>query len=61
MLMYNLIEYRYYSERSGNYRYRYRYKPFLDAIADFRADNDNSASFKFKTKIVSKTGNDGNH
>ena len=61
MLMYNLLEYRDYSERSGNYRYRYRYEPFLDAIVDFRADNDNSASFKFKTKKVSKTGNDGNH
>ena len=61
MLMYNLIEYRDYSERSGSLWQYYKYETILDAIADFRADNDNGASFKFKTKIVNKTGNGGNH
>ena len=40
----------------------YRDEPFLDnngAIADFPADNNNSTSFKFKTKITGKKGNDG--
>ena len=38
------------------------YEPFLganDAIADFPADNNNIASFKFKPKIAGITGNDG--
>ena len=38
------------------------YEPFLganDAIADFPADNNNIASFKFKPKIAGRTGNDG--
>ena len=29
------------------------------AIANFHSDNDNSASFKFKTKIASWIRNDG--
>ena len=40
----------------------YRDEPFLDAncaIADFSADNHNSASFKFKTKIAGRTENNG--
>ena len=39
----------------------YRDEPFINdngAIADFTADNNNSTSFKFKTKITSRTGND---
>ena len=63
MPMYNLIEY------SGNYSktsrilwHYYRDEPFLKAnstIDDFPADNNNSSSFKFKTKIVGRTENDG--
>ena len=37
-------------------------EPFLNAngaIADFPADKNNSASFKFKTKIVGRTENNG--
>ena len=37
-------------------------EPFLyanSAIADFPADNNNSASFKFKTKIAGRTRKDG--
>ena len=40
----------------------YKDKPFLNdngAIADFRANNNNTTSFKFKTKIASRIGNDG--
>ena len=40
----------------------YRHKPFLidnGAKADFPADNNNTPSFKFKTKIASRIGNDG--
>ena len=62
MQMYNLIEYSgIYSKTSGSLCHYYRDEPFLHdgAIADFPADNDNSASFKFKTKIADKTGNDG--
>ena len=38
------------------------YEPFLGAngaIANFPADNNNIASFKFKLKIAGRTGNDG--
>ena len=53
MPMYNLIEYSdSYSKTSGSLCQYYRDEPFLDdngAIADFPADNNNSASFKFKT------------
>ena len=36
-------------------------KPFINngAIADFPANDNNSVSLKFKTKIAGKTGNDG--
>ena len=40
----------------------YRDESFLDAygaIADFHADNNNSVSFKYKTKKADRTGNDG--
>ena len=40
----------------------YKDKPFLNdngANADFRANNNNTTSFKFKTKIASRIGNDG--
>ena len=30
-----------------------------DAVADFPADNYNSASFQFKTKMAGRTGNEG--
>ena len=64
MLMYNLIEYSdNYSKTSGSLWNYYRDEPFLNAngaITDFPANNDNnSASFKSKTKIASRIGNDG--
>ena len=62
MPMYNLIEYSdNYSETSRRLWQYYRDKPFLNAsgaIADFPADNNYSASFKFKTKISGSTGSD---
>ena len=63
MPMYNLMEYSdNYSKRSGSLWQYYRDEPFLDAngtIADFPADNDSSASFKFRTKIAGRIGNNG--
>ena len=63
MSMYNLIEYsNNYSKTTGGLWHYYRNEPFLNAngaIADFPADNNNSASFKFKTKIAGRTGNGG--
>ena len=47
---------------TDNYSKTSRYEPYLDnndPIPDFRADNNNSASFKFKTKKWGRTGNDG--
>ena len=62
MPMYNLIEYSdHYSKTSGSLWHYYRDEPFLNAnvaIADFPADNNNSASFKFKTKISDGIGDD---
>ena len=61
-IMYNLIEYsNNYSKTSGSLWDYYRDEPFLanDDIADFPADNNNSDSFKFKTKIAGRTGNGG--
>ena len=60
MPMYNLIEYNKYSKTSGSLWHYYRDEPFLDngARDDF-PPNNNSASFKFKTKIASRTWNDG--
>ena len=62
MPMYYLREYSdNYSKTSGSLWHYYRYEPFLDngAIADFPANKNNSASFKFKTKMVGRTENDG--
>ena len=53
--MYNLVEYsENYSKTPGSLWQYYRDEPYLDnnsAIADFSTDNNNSAVFKFKTKI----------
>ena len=60
--MYNLIDGDNYSATSGHLLYYCRDEPFLNAnyaITDFPADNDNSASFKFKTKKAGRTENDG--
>ena len=61
--MYNLTEYSdNFSKTSGSLWQYYRNEPYLhknDAIADFPADNNCSASFKFKTKIAGWTGNEG--
>ena len=63
MSMYNLIEYSdNYSKTSGSLWQYYGDEPFIIAngtIADFPADNNNSASFKVKTKIADRTGNNG--
>ena len=60
--MYNLIEYSdNYSKTSGSLYQYYRDEQFLNnngVIADLPADNNNSPSFKFKTKIPDRTGND---
>ena len=52
--MYNLIEYSNNSSKTSGSLWQYdRDEPFLDhngAITDFPADNNNIASFKFKTK-----------
>ena len=62
MPMYNSIRYsNNYSETFGSLWQCYRDEPFLNtnsAIADFPADNNNSALFKFKTKIADRTEND---
>ena len=59
MPMYNLIEYSdNYSKTSGSLWQYYRDEPFLgdnSTIADFPS----CASFKFKTKIAGRIGNDG--
>ena len=61
--IYNLIEYiDNYSKLSGSIWHYYRDKPFSganSAIIDFPANDNNSASFKFKTKIAGRTENDG--
>ena len=63
MPMYNLIEHSdNYSKKSGILWKYHKDEPFLDhngAIADFCADDNNSASFKFKTKIAGRIGNNG--
>ena len=59
--MHNLTEYtNNYSKTSGRFWQYHGDEPFLDdngAIVDFPADNNNSASFKFKTKIAGRMGN----
>ena len=61
MSMYNLIDYSdNYSKSTGSLWHYYRDEPFLNAngaIDDFVADNNNSALFKFKTKIAGRTEN----
>ena len=61
MPMYNLVEYSdNYSKVSGSLWQYHRDEPFLidnDAIADFPADGNNRALFKFKTKIADKLEN----
>ena len=63
MPMYDLVDY---SDNcfktSGRLWQYYRDELFLNAngtVADFPADNNNSASFKFRTKLAGKIGNDG--
>ena len=61
--MYNLIEYSdNYSKTSVGLWNYYRDEPYLNAdgaIADFPANNNNKASFKFKTKLVGRIGKNG--
>ena len=61
--VYNLIEYSdFYSKTCESLWYWDRDKPFLNTncdIADFPANNNHSASFKFKVKIAGRTENDG--
>ena len=63
MSMYNLTEYSdNYSKTSESLWQYYRDEPFLDdnaAIANFPADDNKSASIKFKTKIAGRIGNSG--
>ena len=63
MPVYTLIEYSDgYSKTSGSLQKFYRDESLIDdngAIANFHSDNDNSASFKFQTKIASRIRNDG--
>ena len=62
MSKYNLIEHSdNYSKIPGSLWNYYREESFLNAagaIADFPANNKNSASFKFITKIAGRIGND---
>ena len=61
--MYNLVEYSdNYSKTCRSLWLYYRDEPFLDdngSIDDFPADDNNSASFEFKTKIAGRAGLDG--
>ena len=62
MLMHKIIKYSDNSSKtSGSLWHYYKDKPFSDnrTIADFPANNNDTASFKFKTKIASRTGNEG--
>ena len=63
MSMYNLIEHSdNFSKTSGSLWHFYRDEPFLNnngAIADFPANVNNSASFKYKTKTAGRIENDG--
>ena len=58
MSMYNLIEYRdnYLIKHQGVYGNTIEIN---QAIADFLADNNNTTSFKLKTKIAGRTKNGG--
>ena len=60
MPVYNLIECSdNYFKTSGRLWHYYRDEPFLNAngVIDF-PDNNSSASFKLKTKIAGRTGDD---
>ena len=60
MPMHNLIEYSdNYSKTSKVYGITLDMNHFNGTIADFPADNNSSASFKFKTKTAGRTENDG--
>ena len=63
MPMYNLIKYiGNYSKTSGSLWQFYRDEPFIndnDAIADYPANSNSSASLNFKRKIAGRVGNDG--
>ena len=63
MPMHSLIEYGdNYSKTPRSLWHYYRGEPLLNAnggIADFPANNNNSASFIFKMKIAGRTENDG--
>ena len=63
MPMYNLIEYsNAYSKTSGSLWQYYRDEQALNAngeIIDFSANNNNSASFKFKQQLTGRKGNGG--
>ena len=63
MLIYSLIEYNdNYSKKQRSLWQYYRNGLSLnanDAIANFPADDNNSVSFTFKTKIADRTENDG--
>ena len=63
MPIYNVIEYNDNSSKTSGILWQYhRDEPFLNAnstIDDFLADNNNSASFRFTTKIAGRTENDG--
>ena len=61
--IYNLIDYNdKYSKTSENLWHYCEDQPFLNAngaVFDFPINNSNSASFKFKTKIAARIGNNG--
>ena len=63
MPIYNVVEYNDNSSKTSGILWQYhRDEPFLNAnstIDDFLADNNNSASFRFTTKIAGRTENDG--
>ena len=63
MSLYNLKEYSDNYSKTFEILYQYyRDEPFLDNngdIADFHADNSNSALFKYKTNIAGRIGYDG--
>ena len=63
MPMYNLIEYSdAYLKTSGSLWQQYRDEPALNAngeVIDFTANNNNSASLKFKQQITGQIGNSG--
>ena len=62
MPMYNLREYsNNYSKTSGSLQHYQRDESYESngAIVDFPADSNNSALFKFKTKIAGTIGNNG--